>query len=363
MQEQAADRQSQEELVPSMLDGSPWVDVGDIRGEGEAAQPGTPNAGRGSNTTTVTEWMKILHAMADSFRWHWRFSSDGFRLMLVVALLSARLAGEMAAGIAMWEVDLVTAAVHGVFDIAVLGSCLMAQLFTKMPAPESFPFGFARVEVLSAFINACFLFFLAFTQCTDALSASLTAHIHGSQSATLACINIGSNLLGSAMFARHAGRSITYRTARDMNLHAVWLHLAADSLHNGGVLLAGLLREFGLPVWASISVVKTCTAALLVWLARPLFDACSVTLLQRVPANVNPALLDRCLARVHMLPGCTGSSDRHFWELVPGEIQGQIVLLVTPQADQEAVRNAAAKIFDVAMGFSTHIVFEIQVQQ
>jgi len=68
MQEQAADRQSQEELVPSMLDGSPWVDVGDIRGEGEAAQPGTPNAGRGSNTTTVTEWMKILHAMADSFR-------------------------------------------------------------------------------------------------------------------------------------------------------------------------------------------------------------------------------------------------------------------------------------------------------
>lgn len=32
---------------------------------------------------------------------------------------------------------------------------------------------YARAEVLSAFANSCYLLFLAFTECTDALNASL----------------------------------------------------------------------------------------------------------------------------------------------------------------------------------------------
>lgn len=43
----------------------------------------------------------------------------------------------------------------------------------KNAATRPLPRRFVRAEVLSAFANSCYLLFLAFTQCTDALSASL----------------------------------------------------------------------------------------------------------------------------------------------------------------------------------------------
>lgn len=61
-----------------------------------------------------------------------------------------------------------------------------------------------------------------------------------------------------------------------------------------------------------------------------------------------------------MLPGCRGTSSEHFWELMPGEVHGQVVLIVSHDADVMAVRKAAAKIFDVALGRSTHVVFEVK---
>eukprot|EP00951_Prasinocladus_malaysianus_P039087 scaffold434566_cov50-Prasinocladus_malaysianus.AAC.1 len=120
-----------------------------------------------------------------------------------------------------------------------------------------------------------------------------------------------------------------YSTPAEMNLHAVWLHLAADSLDNGGVLLAAFLHEAGLPDKPTVVAMKLLVAILLLFLARPLFISCACSLLQslawaqRVPASVDPTVLNRCLMRIEMLPGCKGTANQHFWELAPGQIHGQ----------------------------------------
>uniref|UniRef100_A0A7S1WYS1 Cation efflux protein cytoplasmic domain-containing protein n=1 Tax=Tetraselmis chuii TaxID=63592 RepID=A0A7S1WYS1_9CHLO len=137
------------------------------------------------------------------------------------------------------------------------------------------------------------------------------------------------------------------------------MHLAADSLCNGGSLLATGLHEAGAPLWAATVGLNAMVAIVLVCMARPLFMACSATLLQRIPPALDPALLNRCVSRLTTVPGCKGSCHQHFWELAPGQIQGEVTLLVAPGADEGAVKAAAARIFDVALaGASQHVVFE-----
>mmetsp|Transcript_5748 Transcript_5748/g.14753 ORF Transcript_5748/g.14753 Transcript_5748/m.14753 type:complete len:368 (+) Transcript_5748:105-1208(+) len=308
------------------------------------------------------QWMP---ALLRSFRWHRQNSHYAFRMMLVLLMLVARLLAELAIGILRGEVELLSASIHGVFDLTLLGFCLLALLVAKMPVPGAYAFGFVRAEVLSAFANSCYLLFLAFTQCTDAMSASLSDHGPSgltAQTFALGAVNVVTNLCGSAMFHSYRGVSVAYRSSSDMNYHAVWLHLAADSLCNAGVLASSLLIEAGVPVWAAALGLNLAVATALVRMAQPLFMACSTTLLQRIPHSADPELLNRCAARLASVPGCKGSCHQHFWELAPGQIQGQVTLLVEPGADEGAVKAAAARIFDVALtGASQHIVFEARV--
>lgn len=236
------------------------------------------------------------------------------------------------------------------------------MIMSKREAPTEYSYGWGRLEVMSAFTNACFLIFVCvFTIIETFHTLYKPGDIH-SDSLVMASCGLAVNAIGIALFCKYATLSSTsdvisphqltlqvqrYRNSgstqdgsivdrsRFNNLHSVYLHVFADILSHSGLLLAAwiinakgwLLAHPVLVIGISLVVMRS---------AYPLFDMARMVLLQ----TVDPALqqgLQRCIREISFRDGVLECRSAHWWSNAPGVTVGSLHIRVRTDADEQDI--------------------------
>jgi len=200
------------------------------------------------------------------------------------------------------------------------------------------------MEVLAAFTNMCFLLFMAFSLCVEALHSLIEPESEHKHYLVLSSMtNLGVNLVGVLFFHQYARVRVAYRNSQDMNMHAIFLHVASDSVRSGGTVLSLWLLALGVP--AAEAIVDVMMAAAVFGLALPLFQATSRTLLQGVPRTVERLALAKCLRDAGAGEGVLEVREPRFWELRPGALVGTLTVRVGREADEQRALRHVHSVF------------------
>jgi cobalt-zinc-cadmium efflux system protein len=218
-------------------------------------------------------------------------------LTVIFALLEA--AGGWLAG----SLALISDAGHMATDAAALGLALFAQWVARRPPSRRASYGYARAEVLAAFVNALALLALVVFIAIEAVRRLLVPQpVAGGLLLGIACAGLLGNLVMAWILARAQG---------SLNLRSALLHVISDLLGSVAAIVAGAVII--VTGWAPIDPILSLAVSFLIlrstW--RLLAQSTGV-LMEGVPAHLSYDEIGRALARV---PGIAAVHDLHVWHM------------------------------------------------
>lgn len=306
------------------------------------------------------------------------------------------------------SLGLITDSFHMFFDCSALVAGLIASVLARRPPNERFTYGYGRAQVIGGFVNGLFLIFVALFVLTEAIErfteppevlhehhllevsvlgllvnfvgifAFSHAHTHGGEpcdhghaAGPPAPANGGDHGHGSHSHghgnggecchghgeapapAKSAAGGAIKGAERSFVLDGVLLHVIADTLGSVSVIISSLLiKNYG---WMIADPVCSIFTALLILVSvYPLLVSSSNVLMQRTPDKLQP-FLQGCYQTINAMNGVALFREPHFWSLGGSDWHGTIVLVLEPQADAEAIRQAANQMF-VDVGVNKMII-------
>jgi len=209
---------------------------------------------------------------------------------------------------------------HMVTDAAALGIALLAQHVSRLPPSRRASYGYARAEVLAAFINALLMLAVVVGISVEAVRRLLApSPVAGGMVMAIAAVGLLVNMF--AAWSLSHGRSL--------NSRAALLHVSGDMLGSVAATVAGaVVASTG---WMPIDPILSLLVAALVlrstWL---LLKASTHVLMEGVPAHLSYEDIGRALTRV---PGVAAVHDLHVWQMTSDRTAMSAHLLIRdPQA-------------------------------
>jgi cobalt-zinc-cadmium efflux system protein len=227
------------------------------------------------------------------------------RHALAVALvLTGGFAIVEAAG-AWWagSLALLSDAGHMVTDAASLGLALFAQRNAARPPSHRASYGYARAEVIAAFVNALALLGLVVFIAVEAVRRLLApAPVAGGWVLGLASAGLLVNIASVWVLSQASG---------SMNTRGALLHVLSDALGSVAAIVAGavILATGWMPIDPILSLVVAALIVRSTW--RLLVESLGV-LMEGVPAHLDYGEIGRTLSG---LPGVTSVHDLHVWHM------------------------------------------------
>jgi cobalt-zinc-cadmium efflux system protein len=270
------------------------------------------------------------------------------RLLAVFVVTLAVFAVEAVGGFAANSLALLADAGHMLTDVAGIGLALLAIWIGSRPANAERTFGYQRLEILAAVVNALLLFGVG--------AFILVAAIQR----LAAPPEVASGLMIAVALVGLAGNGISLRLlvdaqAQSLNVRGAYLEVLSDFVSAGAVIVAGLV--IALTGVATADAIASILIGLLIfprtW--RLLRDAVDVLL------EATPKGLDMTLVRSHILeaPGVTDCHDLHVWTITSGMNVVSAHVIVAPDAEPAAVLDhlceCLAGFFDIE-----HSTFQIE---
>lgn len=243
------------------------------------------------------------------------------KLGLAVALTLAFVIGEAIAGWLSHSLALLSDAGHNLADAAALGLSWYAVWIARKPAHQGMTFGYHRVGILAALVNAVSLVVIAlliFWEAIDRLRhPELTS---GWPMIVVAAVAIALNL--TIGFWLHAGAQ------HDLNIRSAYLHMIGDAVSAFGVVIAGILVVA--TGWhLADPIVSLLIGLLILWSSWGVLRESLNVLLEGAPAGVNMAAVVETIRNVD---GVRDTHDLHVWTVGPGAIACSVHILVAEQS-------------------------------
>jgi cobalt-zinc-cadmium efflux system protein len=229
------------------------------------------------------------------------------RLAAVFALTVAVLVVELAGAALSGSLALLADAGHVLADGAGIGLALLAIRFAARPATPQRTFGYYRLEILAAVVNAVLLFGVAGFVLVEAFRR-LTAPPEVASGLMLAVAVVGLAANAAGMWLLREGQR------HSLNLRGAYLEVLGDLLGSVAVLAAAAV--IALTGFQAADPVASVLIAVLIlprtW--RLLREAVDV-LLEAAPKGVDLAEVRRHLVET---PGVTDVHDLHAWTITSG---------------------------------------------
>lgn len=264
---------------------------------------------------------------------------------MALALTAGILVVELAGGLLSHSLALLSDAGHVLTDVFALGLAWFAVEQSKRPADHRRTYGYQRVGILAALLNAVTLIAIVAAIAYEAVRRLMYPQpVHGGIVIATALAGIAINV-AVVLTLRHSGRNL--------NLRAALLHVTGDIGASVGVVLAGLiiLLTGWLPVDPLLSLGIAALIAFGAW--RIVREAVNL-LLEGTPADVDLAALSDEITGTE---GVTGVHDLHVWALSADAmaLSCHVVVDDCPLADAEhVVRDLEQRICDrFAIGHTT----------
>jgi cobalt-zinc-cadmium efflux system protein len=241
----------------------------------------------------------------------------GFAVILTLAFV----VGEAVAGFFSNSLALLSDAGHNFADAAALGLSWYALWIAKKPANQGMTYGYHRVGMLAALVNAVSLVVIALLILWEAIDRLRHPEpVHGWLMIIVAGVGIAVNLtIGLSL---HAGAK------HDINVRSAYMHMIGDAVSAFGVVLAGV-AVVATGWHLADPVVSFLIAGLILWSSWGIVKESVNVLLEATPAGMDMNAVENCIGAV---AGVLGVHDLHVWTVGPGAIACSCHILVAEQS-------------------------------
>ena len=224
---------------------------------------------------------------------------------------------ELAAGLWTGSLALLADAGHMLADAGGLALALFAIRMAALPPTPEKTYGYYRVEILAALVNAIVLLVIAVLILYDAYRRFISPpDLLGGPMLVVAVVGLGVNLAGMWLLREGSGESL--------NLKSAYLDLLGDALGSLGVVLVALL-VITLGWRLADPLIAAAIAAFIIPRTWGLLRQAVNVLLEGTPAHVDLAELEGAMAHV---AGVRQVHDLHVWTLTSGKyaMSGHVVI-------------------------------------
>ncbi|MBN8826902.1 MULTISPECIES: cation diffusion facilitator family transporter [unclassified Spirosoma] len=258
-------------------------------------------------------------------------------LRLVFALTFTYFLVEVVAGYWTRSLALLSDAAHMLTDVIGLGLALFATWMSRRPITARRSFGFYRLEILSAFLNALVLIGISFYILYEAYQRFQNPPTVESSSMTLvALIGLLVNLYGLFLLRQGSKESL--------NVKGAFLEVVSDLLSSVGVIIAGLVMTFTGWYYADPLFSAVIGLFILPRTLKLMMESVNI-LLQASPDDIN---LIEVQEVINSIPGFGNAHDIHVWTLTSGIIvmSGHVVVgdALTNELLTERITEAARQL-------------------
>jgi len=245
-------------------------------------------------------------------------------LVVIVAFI----AGEVVFALVASSLALLADAAHMLTDAAALALALFAAAVAARPPRGRWTFGYKRVEVLAAQINALTLLVIGVWIVYGAVRRLIDPpEVRGGIVLVVALVGIGVNLAATSLLARASRESI--------NVRGAFVHVLNDlAAFVGTALAGGLVLATG---WDRFDpIASLVVAALIAWSSIRLLRDSVRIFLESAPADIDPDAVGRAIVGE---PEVVEAHDLHVWTVTSGFPALSAHVLVRPGADCHGIRR------------------------
>ncbi len=254
------------------------------------------------------------------------------RLGIVLGLTTAYLIAEVIGGLLTHSLALLADAGHMLTDVAGLGLALMAIQFAERPATPERTYGFYRVEILAALINAVVLIGISGYILYEAYHRFRNPQqVQSGAMLGVATVGLVVNIIGI--------RLLRSASEESLNMKGAYYEVLSDMLTSIGVIVAAIIMLT--TGWYYADPIISAAIGLFIlprtWML--LKDAVGV-LLEGTPSDVNVTSLREAIAGVH---GVASVHDLHVWSLTSGVNAMSVHAVLADHALHDEVLAAVQK--------------------
>jgi len=229
------------------------------------------------------------------------------RLAIVLALTSAYLVAEVIGGLLTHSLALLADAGHMLTDVAGLAFALLAIRFAERPATPERTYGYYRVEILAALVNAVVLIGISLYILYEAYERFRNPpEIQSGGMLAVALVGLVVNIAGIYLLKSASEESL--------NMKGAYFEVLSDMLTSIGVIAAGIIMLTTGWYYADPIISAGIGVFILPRTWMLLRDAVGV-LLEGTPHDVNLAALRESIRTVE---GVADVHDLHVWSLTSG---------------------------------------------
>lgn len=245
-------------------------------------------------------------------------------LAVALAITGTVFVAEVVGGLLSGSMALLADAMHMLSDAAGLIISLLAIIVGQKAASATATYGYRRVEVLAALINAATVLAISIWIVVEAVRRLRDPQpVETGPMMVIAMIGLIANVASAWVLSRHREGSI--------NVQGAYLHVLVDMFGSVAVLVAGAVIAWtgftGADVVASLVI-----AALVLPRAWQLMVRSARVMLEHVPAGFDADEVERALRQVE---GATDTHDLHLWSLDGVSVLATVHVVAGPRVDRD----------------------------
>jgi len=252
---------------------------------------------------------------------------------------------EAAAGLYAGSLALISDAGHMATDAASFVVALVAHYVSRRPPSARASYGYARAEVLAAFVNALAMLALVVFIAVEAVDRLLNpVPVAGRVVMAVAVAGLAINLFVAWRLSGTQG---------NLNARGALLHVFGDILGSVAAIVAGAVVAF--TGWTPVDPILSIVVALLILRSTlALLRESGAVLMERVPPHLSYERVGRALAA---LPGVTGVHDLHVWSMGGGRVALSAHLVLADGTRWPATLAAAGRLLAADFGID-HVTLQ-----
>ena len=269
--------------------------------------------------------------MSPSHPHDWTISSK--QLWVATSLTFVFCLGEAAVGYFSNSLALMADAGHNFADALALALSAFALWITTRPADSKRTFGYHRVGILAALVNAAGLLVMAGAIFWEALHRLYAPEpVQSGPMIWIALLAIILNW-GIALWLSSAAK-------KDLNIRSAYLHMVGDAAAALGVVIAGIIIALT-GAYIADPIVSIIFAGLVSWSSWSILSEAIHVLLEATPVGLDLAKVEQAIRGV---TGVCDTHDLHVWTVSSGLIAGSFHIVVADQSvtnSQQIHQNVA----------------------
>lgn len=269
-----------------------------------------------------------------------------------VALTLAFVIVEAVSGWFAQSLALLSDSGHNLADAAALGFSWYAIRVADKPSHQGMTFGYHRVGIFAALVNAGSLVVIAIAIGWEAI-VRLHQPVVASGGMMIGIAVAGLVVNGAVSFWLHRS------SKEDINVRSAYLHMLGDAVAALGVAIAGVIVATTGTPWAD-PVVSLLIAGLILYSSYGTLRESTGVLLEGTPEGMDMAALVAAIKRVN---GVLDVHDLHVWVIGPGVIACSCHIVVAEQSIREGQQVLRAVVHDIEHRFRiTHTTVQVEVE-